>query len=399
MLVLLGAAGVPTASASAAPKGPDLTVDLVGGTIPLGVTSKTLTLRITNEGDAKPTDARVYVQVLAPVDDAQKVTLWPTGALGDCDGDVVGWYCEVRPEHLPGPGETAELPVSAGIQARQPMNLEIKASVEVKPNDVDPADNTRSFTVRVVDRPAADLSVVAPDVTKAVRVGTGGGLEPTGPLPPGGTGAVRYTIANQGLAPVDGVRVELHLPAGVTFTAPPGECVLGDAGRSAVCTYDRLALIPVKQDTDPDDALHSAVALQHLVTVSADTRAPVTLRGGTVRVEGLRAERPESAAPARAALPTNAVAVPAADVDTSDNQDGFAVVVAAKSSGGGTGNGGDHPGGGTGGSGGSGGGGLPVTGPAAAPVAGIGLALLVGGGVLLLGTRRRRTAGGGRSAG
>jgi hypothetical protein len=210
---------------------------------------------------------------------------------------------------------------------------------------------------------------------------------------------VRYTIANQGRKPVGGVKVELRLPRGATFTRPPGECVLGAAGRTAVCTYDRLALIPVDQDTDPNDQLHSAVALYHLVTVSAATKAPITLRNGSVRVEGLGDPQPDRSGPARRGLPTNAVAVRPADVDDSDNQDGFAVVVAANSDGGGNGGGpgdggGPGNGGGAGGGGGGGGGGsLPITGSRAGLTAGTGLAMLVGGAVLLLLTRRRRAVG------
>ncbi|WP_170285386.1 LPXTG cell wall anchor domain-containing protein [Micromonospora palomenae] len=384
VLLLLGGVGVPAASASAAPAGADLTVDLAGATIPLGVTKKTLHLKISNRGDATPT--RVVVRVDASELDRFdfRIMLWPTGGPRDCDGDVSGWYCDLLPDQLPGPGETVELPILATVQTGEPLAGRIKVTVEVKPVDTNPADNTKWFPIQVVDHPEADLSVVAPDVTQSVRIAADGSLASTGTLNPGETGAVRYTIANQGRKPVDGVKVELRVPTGATFTRPPDECVLSDAGRAAVCTYDRLALVPVDQDTDPNDQLHSAVELYHLVTVSAATKAPVTLRNGTVRVEGLSAPRSDLSGPARSDLPTNAVAVRAVDVDDSDNQDGFAVVVAANSSGGGSG-GSPGDGGGAGG-----GGSLPITGSQAGLTAGAGLAMLVGGGVLLLLTRRRR---------
>ncbi|NYF55776.1 LPXTG cell wall anchor domain-containing protein [Micromonospora purpureochromogenes] len=384
MLLLLGGVGVPAASASAAPAGADLTVDLAGATIPLGVTKKTLHLKISNRGDATPT--RVVVRVDASELDRFdfRIMLWPTGGPRDCDGDVSGWYCDLLPDQLPGPGETVELPILATVQTEEPLAGRIKVTVEVKPVDTNPADNTKWFPIQVVDHPEADLSVVAPDVTQSVRIAADGSLASTGTLNPGETGAVRYTIANQGRKPVDGVKVELRVPTGATFTRPPDECVLSDAGRAAVCTYDRLALVPVDQDTDPNDQLHSAVELYHLVTVSAATKAPVTLRNGTVRVEGLSDPRSDLSGPARSDLPTNAVAVRAVDVDDSDNQDGFAVVVAANSSGGGSG-GSPGDGGGAGG-----GGSLPITGSQAGLTAGAGLAMLVGGGVLLLLTRRRR---------
>ncbi|SCG49698.1 COG1361 family protein [Micromonospora coxensis] len=379
VLLLLGGVAVPAASASAAPAGADLTAELAGGTIPLGVTKKTLHLKISNRGDATPT--RVVVRVDASDLDRFdfRISLWPTGGPRDCDGDFSGWYCQLLPDQLPGPGETVELPILATVQAEEPLAGRIKVTVEVRPEDTNPADNMKWFPIEVVDNPEADLSVVAPDVTQSVRVAPDGSLKSTGTLNPGETGAVRYTIANQGRKPVGGVKVELRAPTGATFTRPPGECVLGDAGRTAVCTYDRLALVPVDQDTNPKDKVHSAVELYHLVTVPAATKAPVTLRDGSVRVEGLSEARSERSAPARSELPANAVAVPAADVDDSDNQDGFAIVVAAKSSGGGSGG---NPGGG--------GGGLPITGSPTGLIAGAGLAMLVGGGVLLLLTRRRR---------
>ncbi|MEV0722269.1 LPXTG cell wall anchor domain-containing protein [Micromonospora purpureochromogenes] len=384
VLLLLGGVGVPAASASAAPAGADLTVNLAGATIPLGVTKKTLHLKISNRGDATPT--RVVVRVDASELDRFdfRIMLWPTGGPRDCDGDVSGWYCDLLPDQLPGPGETVELPILATVQTGEPLAGRIKVTVEVKPVDTNPADNTKWFPIQVVDHPEADLSVVAPDVTQSVRIAADGSLASTGTLNPGETGAVRYTIANQGRKPVDGVKVELRVPTGATFTRPPDECVLSDAGRAAVCTYDRLALVPVDQDTEPNDQLHSAVELYHLVTASAATKAPVTLRNGTVRVEGLSDPRSDLSGPAPSDLPTNAVAVRAVDVDDSDNQDGFAVVVAANSSGGGSG-GSPGDGGGVGG-----GGSLPITGSQAGLTAGAGLAMLVGGGVLLLLTRRRR---------
>ncbi|KAB1910932.1 hypothetical protein [Micromonospora sp. AMSO31t] len=395
MLLLLGGVGVPAASASAAPSAPagtDLTVDLAGGTIPLGVTKKTLHLKISNRGDATPTQVVVRVDASELDPSSFKIMLWPTGGPGECDGDFSGWYCDLAQDQLPGPGETMDLAVLATVQTGEPLAGRIKVTVDVKPVDTNPADNTKWFPIEVVDHSEADLSVIAPDVTQSVRIAADGSLKSTGTLNPGETGAVRYTIANQGRKPVDGVKVELRLPTGATFTTPPGECVLGEAGRAAVCTYDRLALVPVDQDTDPNDQIHSAVELYHLVTVSAATKAPITLRNGTVRVEGLSDPQSDRSGPARSDLPKNAVAVRAADVDDSDNQDGFAVVVAANSSGGGSGGDpGDGGGAGGGSGGGAGGGGsLPITGSQVGLTAGTGLAMLVGGGVLLLLTRRRR---------
>ncbi|WP_405425855.1 hypothetical protein [Micromonospora sp. NBC_00617] len=303
--------------------------------------------------------------------------------MGECDGDFGGFYCRLSPELIPGPGETVDVPIDAIVYGRAPYEGRFEASVTIRPDtDANPADNTRSFPLMLVDEPKADLSLVARDVKQSVRIGTDGRSTPTGTLNPGETGAVWHTVANQGRKTVNGVRVTLRLPKGVTFTRPPTQCVLADRGRSAVCTYRSLTLAPAAEDTDPNDTIYSAVELYNLVTTAPSATAPATLRGGTVRVEGLAEQSTNNRSkPAPTELPANAAAVRVADADPSDNQDGFAVVLAAKSAGG-------DGGGGGGGSGGDGG--LPVTGPQAGLVGGIGIAALTAGGVLFLAARRRR---------
>ncbi|MFG1674082.1 hypothetical protein [Micromonospora sp. NPDC049282] len=395
LLLLAGLAG-PAAPAEAARRGPDLAVDASGTTIPLGVERKVAYLKISNLGDETPSDVVVYVRQPSEGPDPLPVALiWHSGGVGECDGDVGGFYCRLLPELIPGPGETVDVPIDAtAYGAAEPYEGRFEASVSIRPDeDANPADNTRWFPLTLVDRSSADLSLVARDVKQSVRIGGDGTPRPSGTLNPGETGAVWHTVANQGRKAVSGVRVTLRLPKGVTFTRQPTLCVLADAGRSAVCTYASLTLVPAAEDTDPNDTIYSAVELYNLVTTAASATAPATLRGGTVRVEGL-AERPtnDRSTPARTELPANAVAVRVADADHSDNQDGFAVVLAAKS-GGGDGDG-DGDGGSDGGSdgvgGGDGDGGLPVTGPQAGLIGGIGIVALAAGGVLFLAARRRR---------
>ncbi|MFG1801826.1 hypothetical protein ACGFI4_16840 [Micromonospora carbonacea] len=382
-LLLLAGVAVPAAPAEAAGRGPDLAVDASGTTIPLGVERKVAHLKISNLGDETPGDVVVRVRQPQEGPDPLPVTLiWHSGGgVGECDGDFGGFYCQLSPELIPGPGETVDVPIDAtAAGAAEPYAGRFEVSVTSGPGeDANPADNTRWFPLELVDQPSADLSVVARDVKQSVRTGTDGTPEPTGTLRPGETGAVWHTVANQGRKAVSGVRVTLRLPEGVTFTSQPTECVLSDAGRSAVCTYDSLTLVPAAEDTDPNDTSYSAVELFNLVTTAASATAPATLRGGTVQVEGL-AERStdDRSKAARAELPANAVAVRVADTDDSDNEDGFAVVLAARS---GDGDGGE----------GGGDGGLPVTGPQAGLIGGVGVAALVAGGVLFLAARRRRT--------
>ncbi|RIV36432.1 LPXTG cell wall anchor domain-containing protein [Micromonospora radicis] len=384
-LLLLTGLATPTGPAAAADAEPKFSFDLTGTTIALGVQKKRVHLRMTNLTDETPSVVQfnVYSDEL---DWLNKASLnWPEGGgSGECDGDTPGWYCQfssaVHPELLPAPGATVDLPIDIRVREDQEPyegRFRIEAAMSWG-TDVEWIKSSKWFTLRLVDEPEADLSVVAPDVTQSVRIGAGGRLEPAGTLKPGESGAVRYRVVNHGRKAVSGVKATLRLPAGVTFTRPPKECVIDDNGRSAECTYDTLALAPAEQDTDPNDGIHSAVELHNLVLVSADTKAPVTLDGATVRVEGLTAE-PLAArsGPERTELPVNAVAVPAADVDASDNEDGFAVVVAASG-----GDGGDDGGNG-------GGGGLPVTGSQVGLIAGAGLALVLGGGLMLLVARRR----------
>ncbi|WFE38230.1 hypothetical protein [Micromonospora sp. WMMD998] len=381
-LLLLAGMTIPAGPAEAAKRGPDLAVDASGTRIPLGVAKKVVYLKISNLGDETPGDVVVNVRQPQEGPDPLPVALlWHSGGgVGECDGDFGGFYCRLSPELVPGPGETVDVPIDANVfGGAGPYEGRFEVSVSIRPEkDANPADNTRWFPLTLVDEPRADLSLVARDVKQSVRIAADGTPRPTGTLNPGETGAVWHTVANQGRKAVHGVRVSLRLPPGVTFTRPPAQCVVADAGRSAVCTYAGLTLVPAAEDTDPKDTIYSAVELYNLVTTAASATAPATLRGGTVQVEGL-AERATNARsePARAELPANAVAARVADVDHSDNRDGFAVVLAAKSGGGGVG-------------GGDGGGGLPVTGPRAGLVGGIGVAALAVGGALFLVARRRR---------
>ncbi|MGW1057812.1 hypothetical protein [Micromonospora rubida] len=381
-LLLLAGVAAPAGPASAAETGAKFALDLTGTTIPLGVDRKRVHLRLTNLTDKIPTEVIFYVRPLELDLDIASL-MWPEGGgSGECDGDFSGWYCRIEssllPELLPAPGGTVDLPIDIRIHKNQEPyegRFHVEAGMAWGGEKMQ-LSVSKWFTLKLVDDPEADLSVVVPDVKQSARVGAGGRLELTGTLNPGEMGAVRYRVVNQGRKAVSGVKVTLHLPKGVTFTRPPEECAVGNDRRSAVCTYDTLALVPVGQDTDPNDSIYSAVELHNLVTVSASTKAPVTLKGGAVQVEGLTERTDARSGPERTELPANAVAVRAADVDDSDNQDGFAVVVAASGSGGG--------------GGGGGGGGLPITGPQAGLIAGTGLAMVLGGGIMLLLARRRR---------
>ncbi|MGC4805062.1 hypothetical protein [Micromonospora sp. DT233] len=394
-LLLLAGMAAPAGPASAVEPSPTFALDLPDTTIPLGVAKKRVHLKLTNLTDETPTEILFYVRP-KELDEARAHVIWPQGGgSGECDGDTAGFYCRIgsssSPELLPAPGGTVDLPLDIHVRGDEPYEgrFHVEAGMAWGGEKVQ-ITASDWVTLRLVDEPEADLSVVAPDVKQSARVDADGRLELSGALHPGGTGAVRYRVVNQGRKAVGGIKATLRLPEGAQFTRPPKECAVGTDQRSAVCTYDKLPLVPVGQDTDPDDGTYSAVEFHHLVTVPAATKAPVTLAGGTVQVEGLTGSADARSAAERAELPANVIAVRAADVDADDNQDGYAVVVAAPADGGDGGDNGDGDDGNGGGSGGGGGGGLPITGPAAGLIAGTGLALVAGGGIMLLLARRRR---------
>lgn len=379
-LLLLGGLTVSAPPAVAAKVGPDLVIDASGTTVPLGVDRKIIYLKISNVGDETPPGLDVVINLDAGSESPVEM-MW-YGGIGECDGDFYNLHCLLWPDELPEPGETLDIPflVLLTSAADEPYETSFiaRANVMSGGQDANPADNTKTIPLKLVDQLSADLMVAAPDVKQAVQISADGTPEPAGALNPGETGAVWHTVINQGRTTVNGVRVTLDLPEGVTFTGQPDQCVVADGGGSAVCTYEDLTLVPAVEDTDPNDTVYSAVELYNLVTTSETATAPASLQGGIVKVEGLTEESTDNRiTAAQTELPENAVAVQVSDVDDSDNQDRFAVVLAAKSDGGGDGGGGGDAG-------------LPVTGPQAGLIGGLGVAVLVAGGVLLLAARRRR---------
>ncbi|GIJ27781.1 hypothetical protein Vqi01_29430 [Micromonospora qiuiae] len=384
-LLLLTGMTIPASPASAVDPDGKFTFDLTSTTVSLGTLKKTVYLRFTNLTDEASSQIRFHVGSFGPEwdfpDGGFKATVeWADrGGVGECDGDWASWGCDINsvddPHHIPAPGGTVEIPITITVSPRmqEPFEGKFRVSASMSWGEGKPVESSKWFTLNVVDYPEADLSVVAPDVTRSVPINPGR-IEPAGPLTPGKAGAVYYMVANHGRKAVSGIKVTLRLPEGVAFIQPEEACEIDSGGRTAICTYDTLALVPADEENHNED-LYSAVQLSSLIKVPADTRAPVTLKGGVVQVEGLTERAEPRSAAKRTRLPANAVAVPAADVDASDNQDGFAVVIAALPS--------------DGDDGGGGGGGLPVTGPPAGLITGAGLAMLAGGGIMLFLARRR----------
>ncbi|WDZ86327.1 LPXTG cell wall anchor domain-containing protein [Micromonospora cathayae] len=359
----------------------DLSLDVAGTRIAAGASGKVAFVKVTNNGKNTPGSlaikadlSKVDINKVVPV----PVDEGPDGCDYEEDGETLkSWVCNVPAGALPGPGETLELPIVV-FKAGESLEGTYQAPVSftlISKDDTDDSNNTKDTVVELTDESGADLTVFAPDVKQAVKVDQDGLISVVGDLHAGETGQLVYVVANQGDQAVAGLKITVKLPKGTTFTEAEPGCEYNAANTEAVCTYGEFPLIPVEQDGEENDKLVSVAEFYHLLSVGKDVKAGA-LSGGSVTVDPIlpRTELRASARELRK-LPENAKALSTDDIDASDNTDGYAVIVAAK--------------GGTGGGDGDGGS-LPVTGPQAGLIGGIGGAVLIAGGVMFLMARRRR---------
>lgn len=366
----LTAFGVP---AQAADTATDLSVEVTGTRVAAGAQDKVAFAKIKNNGPGTPDNFLVNVDVSKI--DFDKVAVVPVTD-GPCtiDGDVQPtlFSCLVDDEVVPGPGETLEVALVT-FKAEEGVDLPYTApfTVTVKSDGDTVADNdTASADLELTEDSGVDMGIIVPDVT----VQSDGSENPP-LLVPGAEAAVLVEIINQGDVIADGIKLNLTLPKGVTFTEDLRECTFSADRRVADCPTPLLQVAP-------DDILVGYFP----VKVAADVKAPVALQGGNGTIAAL-GELPATSAnlaakkktlPSFLKAATKEQAAEVRDVDDTDNSDAYAVVVAAKGgSGGGDGGDGD-------------GGGLPVTGAKAGLIGGIGAAVLLAGGLMFLAARRRR---------
>ncbi len=363
-----GAAGIlaaglfaPPALASAAA---DLAIEATGTTIAVGAPGKTATVSLVNKSDVDAKGILVGLDISKL--DTTKVDISESGCSPREDGLIL---CGI---------EGDVLPAGADIDWGFPLTRKGGAtgdagqiSAIILHDGTDPDESNNEVTVKVkVEGTGPDLTVVANDVDKAVKV-EGGKITAVGDLHAGETAQLIYSAFNQGDVTSAGLKISVALPKGVTFAEAEPDCVDNAAKTSRVCTYADLDLIPASQDKDGDDLI-SGGRFYHLLRVGADVKAG-SLTGGKVSVEALGVVSSTARAAGRSGLPANAEAVTLNEVDATDNTDAYAVVVAAKGGAGG----GDGPG-------------LPVTGVQAGLMGGVGVAVVLAGGVLFLVARRRR---------
>ncbi|MFI7210646.1 hypothetical protein [Micromonospora maritima] len=362
------AAGLFAAPAMAEPNSADLAIEATGTTIAVGAPGKTASVSLLNKGT---TDAKgILVGLDISKLDTTKVDIDESGCNKREDGIIL---CGIVGDSLKA-GEDVDwgFPLKRKGAAVGDAG---EISAIILHDGADPDETNNEVTVKVkVEGTGPDLTVVAADVDKAVKV-EGNKIAVVGDLHAGETAQLIYTTWNQGDATAAGLKIGVKLPKGVTFAEAEEGCVDDAAKSSRVCTYQNLDLIPESKDKPGDDAIAGG-RFYHLLTVGKDVKAG-SLTGGNVTVEALGTKALTARAAGKAALPDNAEAAAPAEVDASDNTDAYAVLVAA-------------PQGGSGGGSGDNDGGLPVTGPQAGLLGGVGVAVLAAGGALYMMARRRR---------
>jgi hypothetical protein len=372
---LLAAGALTFAATPALAADVDFGVDIKGTTLALGANAKPATITVSNNGSTKPSEVKIKF-------DASKVNLGDKAVVDlgddgedDCALDGQGRAeCVLDDSIVPAPGGSVDLAVFIRkVAAGTGKAGKLTVSVEVdgdsnKKNDSDTVD------VTLAEDKGVDLTAFAEDVTlHDVDEGYTGK-----PIPAGGKSVAEAFVVNFGDQTSAGLTAAATLPKGATFVAQQAEgCDFSADQRSVRCnlTAGQLSLAP-----------GTVAAFQFDIEVAQDVKGPVSLKDGSWTFVAREVVEPRAARKvAPQALPdyvfkVDPVEINHMDIDPSDNIDGFAVLVAgpAGGSGGGTGgDGGDDPD-------------LPVTGPVAGTVAGLGGAVLVAGAVMFVMSRRRR---------
>ncbi|MEH0982124.1 cell wall anchor protein [Micromonospora sp. CPCC 205556] len=357
--------------AHAAETSTDLALDVVGTRVAAGTPGKLAFAKITNTGKNTPSELAVRIDVSKV--DFTKVRVVPFTDGCELEGTEekpTAFTCYATEKGLPGAGETTDLPLVVfkfddENTYKAPLSFKL-----ISKDDTNPENNAKSATLEFSEQSGPDLNVLAEDVKQAVKI-VDGNPSYSGDLHPGGRSALTYFVANQGDVASAGLKISVKLPKGVTPAETEQGCEYSADKLTFTCTYEDFRLIPAIQDDSNDDKLYSAYGFYHLFDVAKDVK-PGALKGGMVSVEPIGDLPTAAEARKPVALPANVEGLQAADVDTSDNSDGYAVIVAKKTDGGG------------------GGGGLPVTGPQAGLIGGVGIAAAAAGGALFLMARRRR---------
>ncbi|MCM0675971.1 hypothetical protein NCC78_14915 [Micromonospora phytophila] len=362
-LLAAGAVALAGAPAQAADTQADLELTVAGTRLAEGVEGKIGFMKVKNNGPGTPSALTVGVDLAGLYDER----IWSLPLGEDCKGDdVSSVVCQVPAAQIPGPGETLEFPVVTIKDAGGVDGGETSIGFFLKsPDDTTPDNNRKVVKLEFEGEPGVDLGVIAPDVK--TRLTPGGGESPEqAPLHPGDQGLFVGEIVNQGDTVAKGIEFKVQLPKNVTFTEQYEGCEYSADKRTATCADEGFLM-----------GADVGALITFPIEVAAGVKAPVALPDGSLSADALGvapAGTPVPEAARKSAIENVRVLAKGervVDVDPSDNVDGFAVIVAAK--------------GGAGG-----GGGLPVTGPQAGLIGGIGVAVLGAGAAMFLVARRRR---------
>jgi uncharacterized repeat protein (TIGR01451 family) len=335
--------------------------ELSSGTVLAGG-SKQVTFTVTNISDDELIDPRLG---FSPTWwDTEKVN-YPLDDKVCHPGTWMAIECSLSPNPLPPRRSTTFTTTFEAVDGAAPGPAgKLRAMVLYDMGGRDPGETTE-FPLTIKGSPGPDLFAYAADVP------------PTGTLKPGQTAPLLSAFANQGNVPATDITLTATLPAGAHFVAgQPGFEPCEFAERTVTCTFG-------------DEVLTSSdglIPISFPVRLNVDAKRGVSLKGGKVEVTGTPVTPVDQGAARKTApsFPTG-IAVAADvldDVDLKDNDDRFTVVVAKPGQ--------DDPVVGAGGGNGDDATTLPITGPAAIPVAGTGAALTAVGVLLLVTTRQRR---------
>ncbi|MDG4821617.1 LPXTG cell wall anchor domain-containing protein [Asanoa sp. WMMD1127] len=351
------AAAVAASTAFAAPALADDTADLgiklEGTTIAANAQGKFAAVSLSNAG---PSDARgILVTIDVSKLDTTKVEL-VGGACGEPENGKI--LCGLVSDTITAGAEYDwDFPLVKKDGATGKAGT-VTVTIEHDGTDENSKNNSATADVVVSEDSGADLRVWSPDVY-GFDPETKGYTEE--PVAPGGESRVYAEVLNLGDMTAKGLAFKVSLPQHVTFTEPEPECDFSADKRVATCDYTDFTLKPFA----PEDEFNSR--FYWAIKVDENAPAPATLHGSVTvaAIDEVEVENPPTVrSPKAADLPENFK-----DIDKTDNTDEFGVFVA-------------EPGGS--------GGGLPVTGPAAGILGGVGGAVVIAGALLFFLARRRR---------
>jgi hypothetical protein len=354
---MVAAAGLAvTALPAGAAAGVDLAVSVRSGVVAAGSEGKVFTAQVTNLGDTKSGDFD-FVLNLASLDTTKVTVALPTDLDEFCE-PVSGAKIECGFGNVLVRNDSLEIPIIikpvSGATAGPVGSFAVSATTA---GDTNTGNNSATAPVSV-SKPGVDIVVWADDVTAGRDGDTGEAKR----VAPGAVGEVAFLFANDGSAAATGIELVFTLPQHVSVEGNLVGCTV--SGNKVTCNIPGLLLLP-----------NEYVEAELPVRVAADAPQSVELKGSLQgRSLGVAEALTEDARNKATRQAPSWVKIAADqfnpnEVDNKDNTDDFVVFVGTT---------------------GGGGGGLPVTGPKAIVIGGVGAAVLAVGVFLFVSSRRRR---------